>query len=106
MKKNFFKRNCKNIIIIILVLFSLNRCTVCCNRSYQINKSDKKIKNLDSIINIQSNEIFNLKRDIIEYQNRLGIYDKFNEERNKQDSIENERLNEYLKYRKENDNKK
>lgn len=99
MKKNFLKRNWKNITIIILVLFSLNRCTVGCNRSYQIDEYYKKVKTLDSTINIQSNEIFKLKRDVIEYQNRLGIYDEFNKERNRQDSVANERLKEYLKYK-------
>ncbi len=99
MKNNFLKRNWKNIAIGILILFSLNRCTVACNRSYQINESYKKLGTLDSVINAQYDEISNLKRDIISYKEKLGIYDTFNKERNKQDSINNERIKEYLKYK-------
>lgn len=99
MKSNFLKRNWKNIAIGILILFSLNRCTVACNRSYKINESYKKLVTLDSVINAQYDEISNLKRDIISYKEKLGIYDTFNKERNKQDSINNERIKEYLKYR-------
>lgn len=95
-KNNFIKRNIKNIIIIVLILFSLNRCTVACNRSMKINESENKIEKLDSVIKSQYDEISNLRRDIIEYKNRLGIYDKFNSERNKQDSIYNIRQKEQL----------
>lgn len=96
MKANFIKHNWKNILLIIFILFSLNRCTVACNRSYQIEHSEHTITVLDSMINEQSKKIFNLQRDIIEYQNRLGIYDRFNDERNKQDSINNKRQQEQL----------
>ena len=99
MKSNFLKRNWKNIVIVILILFSLNRCTIACNRSYKINEHENKIEKLDSVIKVQYDEISNLKRDIISYKDKLGIYDTFNKERNKQDSINNERIKEYLKYK-------
>lgn len=99
MKNNFLKRNCKNIIIFILILFSLNRCTVACNRSYKIKENYNKIEKLDSVIKVQYDEISELKYRIIGYKEKLGIYDNFTKERNKQDSINNERIKEYLKYR-------
>lgn len=99
MKSNFLKRNWKNIVIVILILFSLNRCTVACNRSYKIQENYNKIEKLDSVIKVQYDEISDLKRDIIGYKDKLGIYDNFNKERNKQDSINNERIKEYLKYK-------
>lgn len=98
MKSNFLKRNLKNIVIVILIVFSLNRCTVACNRSYKIKENYNKIEKLDSVIKVQYDEISDLKRDIIGYKDKLGIYDNFNKERNKQDSINNERLKEYIKY--------
>ena len=98
MKSNFLKRNLKNIVIVILIVFSLNRCTVACNRSYRIKENYNKIEKLDSVIKVQYDEISDLKRDIIGYKDKLGIYDNFNKERNKQDSINNERLKEYIKY--------
>lgn len=98
MKSNFLKRNLKNIVIVILIMFSLNRCTVACNRSYKIKENYNKIEKLDSVIKVQYDEISDLKRDIIGYKDKLGIYDNFNKERNKQDSINNERLKEYIKY--------
>ena len=87
MKSNFLKRNLKNIVIVILIVFSLNRCTVACNRSYKIKENYNKIEKLDSVIKVQYDEISDLKRDIIGYKDKLGIYDNFNKERNKQDSI-------------------
>ena len=92
----FIKTNWKNILLFVFIIFSLNRCTVACNRSYQIDKAEHKVEVLDSMIQDQSKKIFNLQRDVIEYKNRLGLYDRFSKEREKQDSINNKRQQEQI----------
>ena len=37
----YIKKNWKIILIAILVIFSLNKCTVACNRDTTINKNDR-----------------------------------------------------------------
>jgi uncharacterized Zn-finger protein len=55
--KTKLKKNWKIILICMLTIFSLNKCTVSCNRQGVINKHEITISKLDSIINIQNDSI-------------------------------------------------
>ena len=46
----FIKKNWKMILIALLVVFSLNKCTVACNRDTKINKQQIELVQKDSII--------------------------------------------------------
>lgn len=85
--KEFIKKYKIQIIIIILVLFSLNRCTVACNRGLDIDSNNNNIESLKSTLNKQALMIDSLNRDIEEYQNRLRLYEDFRQDKVKSDSI-------------------
>lgn len=85
--KEFIKKYKIQIIIIILVLFSLNRCTVACNRGLDIESNNNNIESLKSTLNKQALIIDSLNRDIEEYQNRLRLYEDFRQDKVKSDSI-------------------
>jgi len=57
----FIKKNWKIILIAILVAFSLNKCTVACNRDTKLNKQAIELVKKDSIIKAQSDSLNILK---------------------------------------------
>ena len=88
------KKNWKTILIIVLTLFSLNKCTQSCNRQSKIDKQNVKIEQLESTLQEKNSEIVSLKRDTSDYLNRIRMYDKFGKQtdeyikqRNRTDSL-------------------
>lgn len=71
------KKNWKIILIVILIVFGLNKCTQSCNRQTKIDKQKVKIEQLDSTLQDKNSEIVSLKRDTSDYLNRIRMYDKF-----------------------------
>lgn len=57
----FIKKNWKMILIALLVVFSLNKCTVACNRDTKINKQQIELVQKDSIIKVQADSLNILK---------------------------------------------
>jgi len=57
----FIKKNWKMILIALLVVFSLNKCTVACNRDTKINKQQTELVQKDSIIKVQADSLNILK---------------------------------------------
>lgn len=53
----FIKKNWKIILIALLVIFSLNKCTVACNRDTKINKQQIELEKKDSIIKVQADSL-------------------------------------------------
>jgi peptidoglycan hydrolase CwlO-like protein len=53
----FIKKNWKNILIVLLVLFGMNKCTVSCNRGTTINKQQVELLHKDSVINLQKDSL-------------------------------------------------
>jgi len=53
----FIKKNWKIILIVLLVLFGMNKCTVSCNRGTKINKQQIELVQKDSIIKAQSDSL-------------------------------------------------
>ena len=62
--KDFLNKHWKNIIIVILVLFSLNKCTVSCNRGNKIKQTNIEIAQRDSVITDMNDTIKHLKSEI------------------------------------------
>lgn len=58
---NKIKKYWKEILIGILVIFSLNKCTVACNRNSKINKQNTEIVQKDSLIQVQADSLNILK---------------------------------------------
>ena len=57
----FIKKHWKEILIGLLVVFSLNKCTVACNRDTTINKQQIELIHKDSVIKNQSDTLNILK---------------------------------------------
>ena len=53
----FIKKNWKNILIVLLVLFGMNKCTVSCNRGTKINNQQVELLQKDSIIKAQEDSL-------------------------------------------------
>lgn len=62
--KDFLNKHWKNIVIIILVLFSLNKCTVSCNRGNKLKQTNIEIIQRDSVITDMNDTIKHLKSEI------------------------------------------
>lgn len=57
----FIQKNWKTILIVLLVVFSLNKCTVACNRDSKIDKQQTELVQKDSIIKAQYDSLNILK---------------------------------------------
>lgn len=55
------KKHWKTILIVLLVIFSLNKCTVACNRDTKISNQETEIIKKDSIIKAQADSLGILK---------------------------------------------
>lgn len=62
---NKLKKNWKTVLIALLVLFSLNKCTVSCNRQGVIDKQNVELVQKDSII-IAKQDTIKAKQETIE----------------------------------------
>ena len=71
------RKNWKTILIVILMVFGLNKCTQSCNRQIKTDEQTFEIKQLDSTLQEKNSEIVSLKRDTSDYLNRIRMYDKF-----------------------------
>ena len=60
------KKNWKNILLVIVAFFALNKCTQSCNRQTTIDKQSTQIETLDSIITA-------LKADTLAKAHRIDI---------------------------------
>ena len=63
-KQNKFKQKLPIIIIVILLLFSVSKCTQSCNRQYIIEQKDFEIEVADSVIKIYEDSITSLNHKI------------------------------------------
>ena len=54
---NYIKKHWKEILIALLVVFSLNKCTVACNRDTKISKQQIELVQKDSIIKVQTDSL-------------------------------------------------
>ena len=54
---NYIKKHWKEILIALLVVFSLNKCTVACNRDTKIGKQQIELVQKDSIIKVQTDSL-------------------------------------------------
>ena len=105
------KRNWKNILLIILVLFSFSKCTSSCSKGKQIDKLNYQIEQMDSVIVSNGIEIDKLSMRLGDAQTSIDSYkgiaignqnelvDKISEltEENKKLTNDNERLKQKIR---------
>ena len=84
----FIKKHWKEILIGLLIVFSLNKCTVACNRDTKINKQQTELVQKDSIIKVQNDSlnIFKVRWD----ENQKGQANYQNLAKGTKQDLENE----------------
>lgn len=91
------KKHWKEILIVLLALFGLNKCTQSCNRDNKLTKANTELYSKDSIIKVYDDSIKNLNRTLNDLSNDYNSSVQLvKEEKNRQwklDSIE--RVNKY-----------
>jgi len=81
------KKNWKTILIVLLIIFGLNKCTVSCNRGSKLNKAEQEILTKDSTINVMSDSIKSLNVTIANLTDKNGMLTEFNKQQSKSDSL-------------------
>ena len=71
---NYIKKNWQIILIVLLLLFGMNKCTVSCNRGNTIDKQQTEIVQKDSIIKVQSDSLNILKIRWTDAQTNQSTY--------------------------------
>lgn len=94
---NIFKKHKTDIIIILLVIFGLNRCAVCCNRANKLSKTEKQVDSLTATISATQSVIDSLNRDISEYKNVIKLYKDFDSDKQNIITVQNKTQQEQLK---------
>lgn len=94
---NIFKKHKTDIIIILLVLFGLNRCAVGCNRANKLSRVGKQVDSLTAKISYDRSVIDSLNRDILEYKNVIKLYKDFDSDKQNIITSQNKTQQEQLK---------
>lgn len=81
------KKNWKEILIVLLLIFGMNKCTTSCNRGQQIKKQSTEISTKDSTLNAKQDTIKVLVRDIEDYRNQIMMLKGFSKEQMRADSL-------------------
>ena len=84
---NKLKKNWKEILIILLILFGMNKCTVSCNRGSKLNKANKEIVYKDSLNKAMTDSIKSLNVTIANLADKNGMLSEFNRQQTKSDSL-------------------
>ena len=71
---NKLKKNWKEILIVLLILFGMNKCTVSCNRGSKLNK-------------VMTDSIKSLNVTIANLADKNGMLSEFNRQQTKSDSL-------------------
>lgn len=84
---NKLKKNWKEILIVLLILFGMNKCTVSCNRGSKLNKANKEIVYKDSLNKAMADSIKSLNVTIANLTDKNGMLSEFNRQQTKSDSL-------------------
>lgn len=84
---NKLKKNWKEILIAILILFGMNKCTASCNRGSKLNKANQEIAYKDSLNKVMTDSIKSLNVTIANLSDKNGMLSEFNRQQTKSDSL-------------------
>lgn len=84
---NKLKKNWKEILIVLLILFGMNKCTVSCNRGSKLNKANQEIVYKDSLNKAMADSIKSLNVTISNLTDKNGMLSEFNRQQAKSDSL-------------------
>lgn len=77
--KETFVKHWKNILLIILVLFSLSKCTSSCSRKQEINRLNIQIEQLDSTLSVRDSIIHDNEFELFRLNESLNSEKKHND---------------------------
>lgn len=86
-KMNKLKKNWKEILIVLLILFGMNKCAVSCNRGSKLNKANQEIVYKDSLNKVMADSIKSLNVTITNLTDKNGMLSEFNRQQTKSDSL-------------------
>lgn len=84
---NKIKKNWKEILIVILIIFGMNKCTVSCNRGSKLDKANLEIVTKDSTISALSDSIKSLNVTVANLSDKNGMLSEFNKKQSTADSL-------------------
>ena len=84
---NKLKKNWKEILIVLLILFGMNKCTVSCNRGSKLTKANQEIVYKDSLNKVMTDSIKSLNVTIANLADKNGMLSEFNRQQTKSDSL-------------------
>ena len=84
---NKLKKNWKEILIVLLILFGMNKCTVSCNRGSKLKKANQEIVYKDSLNKAMTDSIKSLNVTIANLADKNGMLSEFNRQQTKSDSL-------------------
>ena len=84
---NKLKKNWKEILIVLLILFGMNKCTVSCTRGSKLNKANQEIVYKDSLNKAMADSIKSLNVTIANLADKNGMLSEFNRQQTKSDSL-------------------
>jgi len=73
---NWLKKYWKEIIIVLLIIFGLNKCTQSCSKSSEIDKQKIELQYKDSLLDQSKFYIQSLNDSIIYLNNTIKIYEE------------------------------
>lgn len=98
---NKLKKNWKEVLIVLLILFGMNKCTVSCNRGKAVEKANAEIVSKDSTIKVLNDSIDKMNVTIANLNDKNSMLSGFNKQQAKADSL-NRSANEELSKRMDN----
>lgn len=98
---NKLKKNWKELLILLLILFGMNKCTVSCNRGKAVEKANIEIVSKDSTIKALSDSIDKMNVTIANLNDKNSMLSGFNKQQAKSDSL-NRNVNAELNKRMDN----
>lgn len=84
---NKIKKNWKEILIAVLIIFGMNKCTVSCNRGSKLDKANLEIVTKDSTISALSDSIKSLNVTVANLSDKNGMLSEFNKKQLTADSL-------------------
>lgn len=91
------KKNWKTILIVMLILFGMNKCTVSCNRGNKLNKANQEIVVKDSMIDMMQDSIKSLNVTVANLMDKNGMLSDFNKKQSIADSLNRANQNEQMR---------
>lgn len=87
------KKNWKEFLIVFLILFGMNKCTVSCNKGRSLDKANVEIVTKDSTIKVLNDSIEKMNVTIANLNDKNSMLTGFNKQQATSDSLNRAEVN-------------